>query len=78
MIQTAYPRAKPTATISINFQTLQDFTTAYGSIANLAAEVVPTLTGLERPELGKLGYALIEDDSNRTLVFVPPGDLVQA
>jgi hypothetical protein len=79
MIQSAYPTAKPTAaTISISFQTLQDFTSTYGSIADLAAEVVPTLTGLSASELSKLGYALIEDDTNKTLVFVPPGDLVQA
>jgi hypothetical protein len=33
------------------------------------------LTGLKLHELETLGYALIEDDSDRTLVFVPPGDL---
>ncbi len=40
-------------------------------------EVVPTLTGLKLHELENLGYALIEDDTDRTLVFVPPGDLIQ-
>jgi hypothetical protein len=29
-------------------------------------------------ETEKLGYALIEEDTDRTLVFVRPGDLVQA
>jgi hypothetical protein len=79
MIQSAFPRAEGKATtVSINFETLQDFSTTHGSIEALAREVVPTLTGLTLQELEQLGYALIEDDTNRTLVFVRPGDLVQA
>jgi hypothetical protein len=79
MIQSAFPDAKGmAATVSVNFQTLQDFLTTHGSIEELSREVVPTLTGLALRELEKLGYALIEDDTDRTLVFVRPGDLVQA
>jgi hypothetical protein len=79
MIQSAFPNAKGTAaTISINFDTFQDFLTTHGSVENLAREIVPTLTGLTSQELEKVGYALIEDDTDRTLVFVRPGDLVQA
>ncbi len=79
MIQSAFPHAKPSvATVSINFETLHDFQTTCGSIEDLAREVVPTLTGLKLQELEKLGYALIEDDTYRTLVFVRPSDLVQA
>jgi hypothetical protein len=79
MIQSAYPDAKVMpSTISIDFLTLQDFTTTYGSIADLAAKIVPTLTGLEPTELDRLGYSLIEDDTNRSVLFVRPGDLVQA
>jgi hypothetical protein len=79
MIQSAFPDAKGTvATVSINFETFQDFLTTHGSVVDLAREVVPTLTGLKLQELEKLGYALIEDDTDRTLVFVRPGDLVQA
>jgi hypothetical protein len=79
MIQSAYPDVKGTAsTVSINFDTFQDFLTTHSGIKELAREVVPTLTGLKLEELEKLGYALIEDDTDRTLVFVRPGDLVQA
>jgi hypothetical protein len=79
MIKSAFPDTRGTATtVSINFETLQDFLTTHGSIDELAREVVPTLTGLTLQELEKLGYALIEDDTERTLVFVRPGDLVQA
>ena len=78
MLETAYPTAKgSSATISIHFDTFQDFQATHGSIANLAIEILPILTGLQMPELQQLGYALIEDDTDRTLVFVPPGDLVQ-
>ena len=78
MIQSAFPEANVMATtISVNFETLQDFLTTHGGIADLAREVVPTLTGLTLQELEKVGYALIEDDTNRTLAFVRPGDLRQ-
>jgi hypothetical protein len=79
MIQSAFPDAKITATtVSIDFETFQDFLTSDGTIDALAREIVPTLTGLKSCALEKLGYALIEDDTDRTLVFVPPGDLIQA
>ena len=79
MIQSAFPDSNGSATtISINFETLHDFSTTYGGIEDLAKEVVPTLTGLKLQVLENLGYALIEDDTERTLVFVRPGDLVQA
>jgi hypothetical protein len=79
IIQSAFPNKKASVTtVSINFETLHDFQATHGSIENLAREVVPTLTGLKLQELEKLGYALIEDDTYRTLVFVRPGDLAQA
>ena len=71
-------RKEPPATISVNFDTFQDSLTTHGSIEKLASEVVPILTGLQLQETEKLGYALIEEDTDRTLVFVRPGDLVQA
>ena len=78
-IRSAFPDTRATAvTVSIQFETLQDFLTTHGSIEELAREVVPTLTGLTLKDLQSLGYALIEDDTRRTLVFVSPGDLVQA
>jgi hypothetical protein len=79
LIQSAFPKAKcSTATVSIHFETWHDFQNTHGSIEDLAREVVPILTGLKQQELEKLGYALIEDDTRRTLVFVRPGDLAQA
>ena len=78
MIQSAFPDRKgAAATVSVNFDSLEDFVNTHGGIEALAREVVPTLTGLKLSELEELGYALIEDDTHRTLVFVRPGDLVQ-
>lgn len=78
MIQSAYPAANlSTNTVSINFTTLQDFTTTHGSIEELAAELLPVMTGLPLDELQKLGYALIEDGTDRTLVYVKPGEIAQ-
>ena len=58
MIKSAFPDTRGTATtVSINFETLQDFLTTHVSIEKLAREVVPTLTGLTLQELEKLGYA---------------------
>lgn len=79
LIRSAFPVVKGTvATIAINFETLQEFQSTYGSIDALARELVPTLTGLKLAQLEELGYALIEDDTDRTLVFVRPGDLAHS
>jgi hypothetical protein len=77
MIQSAFPNAKGSATtVSINFETLHDFQTTHGNIKDLSREVIPTITGLKLQDLETLGYAVIDDDTDQTLVFVRPGDLV--
>lgn len=77
MIQSVHPETRITAsTISVSFTTLDDFIATHGGIENLAREIVPTLTGLALTEVETLGYALIEDDTNRTLLFHSPNDLV--
>jgi hypothetical protein len=79
LIQSAYPEAKSAAaTVSIRFETFQDFQRTHGGIEDLAREIVPTLAGLSLQAIEQLGYVLIEDDTDRTLVYVPPGELVPA
>jgi hypothetical protein len=79
LVQSAFPNARASAsTVSIQFDTLQDFSTTHGGIEDLAREVVPTLAGLDLQTIERLGYVLIEDDTDRTLVYVRPGDLVPA
>jgi hypothetical protein len=78
-IQSAFPGAKGSATtVSLNFDVGDDLRNLPGRLHDLAREFVPTLRGLKLPELEQLGYAMIEDDTDRTLVFVRPHDLVQA
>jgi hypothetical protein len=78
LIQSAYPEAKPIPnTISINFGTLPEFQATHGSLENLASEILPVLTGLQSEALDRLGYALIEEGTGRTLLYTQPSDLVQ-
>jgi hypothetical protein len=79
IIHSVFPDVRGTAnTISVNFDVSQKFLNTHGSVEKLARELLPTLTGLKLEELEELGYVLIEDDTHRTLVFVRPGDLIQA
>lgn len=77
MIQTAFPGSKTyVATVSINFETHSD-SQATHDISQLTNAVVPTLTGLTAEELKQVGYTLLEEDTERTLVFVQPGELLE-
>ena len=42
---------------------------------DLAREIVPSLTGLSMERLTDLGYAVIDEDTDRTCVYVPPADV---
>lgn len=78
IIKTAFPDAKPPATlICLRCESFQGFLAAHGSYAGLGRELGPTLTGLDLPELERLGYALFDEETHQTLAFVPPGDLAQ-
>ncbi len=75
MIQTAFPASKTyVATVSINFETHSELHATH-NINQLTSAVVPTLTGLTAQELKQVGYTLLEEDTERTLVFVQPGEL---
>ena len=79
LIQSAIPNANVMVTIiAIDFESSKNFSTTRGAFENLVRGVVPTLTGLRLLDLDKLGYALIEEDNERTLLFVRPGDLDEA
>jgi len=78
IIRSVFPESKGIAsTLVLDLESIPDFVKSHGGIATLAREVLPTLTGLRLSELDQLGYVLVEDNTERTLVFVPPGDLVQ-
>jgi hypothetical protein len=78
MIQDAFPDLLPGATNAfVNMQTWNDFLRSHGELTNLAAEIVPSLTGLNREQLTELGYAVIDADNDRTWVYVPPAGTAQ-
>ena len=73
LIKEVFPQATPAATNAfIDIQTWNDFLATQGSLNDLVAEVVPSLTGLSTHELTDLGYAVIDADDERTWVHVPP------
>ncbi len=76
MIHSGFEGAKQTLTrVTIDSEKLQDFLTTQGDPEELAHEVLLGLTGLSATDLDSLGYTLIDDESNRSLVFVPPREL---
>ena len=75
MIREAFPGARPAATNAfINTQTWNDFLKTQGDLSDLAGEIVPSLTGLSMDRFTDLGYAVIDADTDRTWVYVPPAD----
>jgi hypothetical protein len=78
LIQEAFPNSAPGATSAfINTQTWNDFLKTHGSLGDLVAELVPSLTGLTGEQLTDVGYAVIDADSDRTWVYVPPAGAAQ-
>ena len=79
MIREAFPNAKRRATnASISMQTWNDFSRARGNLSDLVEEVLPSLTGLNMEQLADLGYAVLDAETDRTWLYVPPAGVVQA
>jgi hypothetical protein len=78
MIREAFPNAKPGATNAfVDTHTWSNFLRTQGNLNDLAEEIVPSLTGLSSDELTDLGYAVIDADTYRTWVYVPPAGAAQ-
>jgi hypothetical protein len=78
MIREALPDATPGATNTfIDTQTWNDFLKMQGSLSDLVAELVPSLTGLSMEQLTDFGYAVIDADTDQTWVYVPPAGVAQ-
>jgi hypothetical protein len=76
MIREAFADASPAASNAfVNTQTWHDFRKSRGDLSALAREIVPSLTGLSMDRLTELGYAVIDEDTDRTWVYVPPADV---
>jgi len=76
MIRSAFPEAVPATTnVFIGTQEWSTFHRARGGLAELVQQIAPALTGLTMDRLEELGYAVIDADTETTLVFVPPARL---
>jgi hypothetical protein len=73
MIREAFADAVPVASNAfVNTQTWHDFQKTRGNLSVLAKELIPSLTGLGMAKLADVGYAVIDADTDQTLVYVPP------
>jgi hypothetical protein len=78
MIREAFPDARPgAANAIINTQTWNDFLTTQGRLTDLVEEIAPSLTGLSMEQLTDLGYAVIDADTDRTWLYVPPASVAE-
>jgi hypothetical protein len=74
LIQSAFPEAVGATTIFIDAPTWADFRKTHGDFAALVRWFAPSLTGLTGEQLTALGYAVIDVDTEETLVFVAPAE----
>jgi hypothetical protein len=73
LIRSAFPRAVSSAsTTSIDTATWYGFRKEKGGLEELVRQIAPSLTGLSSDDLEALGYAVVDADSDETLVFRRP------
>lgn len=78
MIREAFPTATPGVTNTfIDTQTWNDFLKTHGKLSDLVESTAPSLTGLSMDRLIDLGYAVIDTDTDRTYVYVPPAGVAR-
>jgi len=77
LIRSAFPKAVSATTYAtLDTAAWYVFRKTKGNLGKLVAEIGPSLTGLTGEQLETLGYAVVDADSQKTLVFVPPAELV--
>lgn len=75
LIQSAFPRAFGPTSVFLDAQRWHDFQRTHGTLTDLTHEMALTLTGLSQEQLRGLGVALIDAETNATLVSeAPSGD----
>jgi hypothetical protein len=78
MIRSAFPQAKQKAASAfVNTQAWYDFLKTRGDLGELVKEIGPELTGLPLEEMKEIGYAVLDADTDETLVFVKPAQIAQ-
>ncbi len=78
MIRDRFPQAAPSpANLSIDRETYTNFLKTQGGFGDLARDAALVLSGLDAEQLEQLGYAVIDDATGETPVFVPPAEVTQ-
>lgn len=78
MIQSAFPQAMQSATNAfLATQQWSDFRRSHGGLRELVQQIAPSLTGLTLEQLEDVGYAVMDTDTEDTIVFVPPAHVNQ-
>ena len=72
IIRSAFPNAFEVDAISLDAERCVEYLKTHGSLADLVWRIAPTLTGLSGEQLKSLGYVVIDDQSDDTVVFEPP------
>jgi hypothetical protein len=72
LIRSAFPQVGPTTRTFIDTELWYDFLRTRGDLAELTRQIAPGLTGLQLEQLERLGYAVVDDDTDETLVYSPP------
>jgi hypothetical protein len=78
IIQKIFPGAAPAVSnVFSETETWNHYQKAGKHLSDLVEEVAPCLTGLGMDHLTDLGYAVIDEDTNRTWVHVPPAGITR-
>lgn len=72
MVRSAFSGAVGASSVNIDQRTWDEFRAGGGNFAGLVRMVLPALTGLTAQQVEDLGYAVLDTDSERTLVYQPP------
>jgi hypothetical protein len=78
MLESAFPKAFGVDSVCIYTERWYEFRKTRGTLADFVKLIAPTITGLSLEQLEALGYTVIDDQSHKTLVFVPPAEVAQA
>jgi hypothetical protein len=77
-LASAFPQAAGALTFAkIRSEDWETYRQKKGGLDRWAGEVVPLLTGLDPEQLASLGYSVVDWESEKTFVSVPPADLAQ-
>jgi hypothetical protein len=75
LIRSAFPKAFGCTHLFIHRDAWEEFRTTRGNLEDLVRQFAPALTGLTGEQLESVGYAVIDDESEETMLFVPPAVL---